>query len=339
MSSPTPCSPVGTERVDERRSVVVAVATYQRPDHLARCLRALVRECEATRAGQLGLAASVLVVDNDPDGSAGPVAANFADRGVCYVLEPRPGIAAARNRALCEAKGVDLLAFVDDDEEPVDGWLAMMVDTRDRYEAAAVAGRVVSDLDDLDDDWIRAGAFFRRRTLPTGSPIGVGATNNLLLDLHTINRLGLRFDDRYGLSGGSDTDFTRRLVRAGGRLVWCDEAVMVDNVPSHRLTREWVLARAQRMGNTHVVVDVDLASPGLARFTRRVAGAAAGTMRIVGGAVQALLGRVARSLRWQAVGAKRLARGRGMLSAAVGRHVAEYERADSVSASPGLAGS
>ena len=78
----------------------------------------------------------------------------------------------------------------------------------------------------------------------------VAATNNLLLDLGRIRALGLEFDERFGLSGGSDTLFTRPLVARGGRMVWCDEAMVVDNVPAGRLTRDWVLRRALRSGNS-----------------------------------------------------------------------------------------
>src|SRR3954469_16278179 len=72
------------------KSVVVAVLTYRRTDRLAGLLPQLVQQAAA-------VGAAVLVVDNDPEASARPVAAGSPVR---YVHEPRPGIAAARNRAL-----------------------------------------------------------------------------------------------------------------------------------------------------------------------------------------------------------------------------------------------
>ena len=92
-------------------SVVIAVATFRRPDCLARILPPLVEQ-----AGQLGAAASVLVVDNDPDGGAAHYVLSIASPTVRYVHEPRPGIAAARNRALDESAAADVVVFIDDDE-------------------------------------------------------------------------------------------------------------------------------------------------------------------------------------------------------------------------------
>ncbi|MDX6573696.1 MAG: succinoglycan biosynthesis protein ExoM, partial [Gaiellales bacterium] len=80
--------------------VVVAVLTYRRVDRLARLLPLLVEQAD-------GIGADVLVIDNDPEGTAGPLAAQHP---VHYVHERRPGIAAARNRALAEAG--DALALV-----------------------------------------------------------------------------------------------------------------------------------------------------------------------------------------------------------------------------------
>ncbi len=71
------------------------------------------------------------------------------------------------------------------------------------------------------DPWIKAGRFFDRRRLPSGTQIEVAATNNLLLDLRQVRAFGLRFDEALGLSGGSDTLFTRELHGRGGVLVWC----------------------------------------------------------------------------------------------------------------------
>jgi succinoglycan biosynthesis protein ExoM len=316
-----------TERERARsRQLTIAVATYLRPRDIDRCLAGLLREVDRLHHDRTDITAQILVVDNDAQASAREVVSAYGVGGVRYVVEPRPGISAARNRALDECPEADLLVFVDDDEEPVAGWLGHLLTTRDDFDAAAVAGRVVSNLDGLEDEWIAAGQFFRRRTLATGTPITVAATNNLLLDLDVVRRLGIRFDDRYGMSGGGDTHFTRSLVAAGARMIWCDEAVMIDHVPSERLTRAWVLARAQRMGNTEVVIDIDLADTPGQRMSRRLKGLGRGSVRYVGGHAQRLGGRLGRSLPREARGARTAARGRGMLRGAVGHRVHEYER-------------
>ena len=97
----------------QRLSVVVAVATFRRPDCLARVLPQLVEQ-----AASIDVDASVLVVDNDPEGGASGFVSGFDSSAVRYVHEPRPGISAARNRALDESATADALVFIDDDEEP-----------------------------------------------------------------------------------------------------------------------------------------------------------------------------------------------------------------------------
>lgn len=313
------------------RRLVIAVATYRRPHDIRRCVDALTTERAAflsARRAEPGAEWRVrlLVVDNDAAGGAEAVLADRVGPELQYVIEPAPGISAARNRALAEAGDDDVLVFIDDDEEPRPGWLEHLVAAYERSGAAAVAGRVVSAFSAPLDPWIKAGRFFERRTLPTGTPITVAATNNLLLDLDVVRRHRLRFADTFGLSGGGDSDFTRRLVRLGEPMIWCDEAVVVDHVPDDRATREWVLGRARRTGNSEVVVGLRIAAGPRERARERLRAVVRGGLRVVGGTIQFALGRLTGSVVWEARGAKARRRGHGMLLGATGRTVAEYRR-------------
>lgn len=306
--------------------VTVAVVTYRRPDDLRAVLPMLLAQL-ADVDGH----AEVLVVDNDPDGGAGnggaaAVVAARADRRVRYVHEPQPGIAAARNRALDESGAADVLVFIDDDERPVAGWLAALLATHRELRPAAVAGPVRSEFSSEPDPWIVAGGFFQRRALPTGTPVDRAATNNLLLDMRAVRDLGLRFDLRYGLTGGSDNLFTRQLTDRGGQLVWCAEAGVIDVVPAQRLTRSWVLRRAFRMGNGTALVERDVAGRGWPAVAVRARLLVAGMTRIVGGAARFLAGTVGGSLVQRAAGARNLARGAGLVAGAAGLSYSEYGR-------------
>jgi glycosyltransferase involved in cell wall biosynthesis len=294
--------------------------TYRRPDDLTRAVPAFLAEL-----GTVDRPARLLVVDNDPDGSAAAAVAALADDRVRYVHEPHPGIAAGRNRALDDSTDAALLVFVDDDEHPEPGWLSALLDTHRRTGAGVVAGAVVSAFDVEPDAWLAAGRFFDRRRLPTGTPIDVAATNNLLLDLAQLPD-DVRFDEAFSLTGGSDTMLTRTLHRRGVAMVWCDEAVVVDRVPASRLTRSWVLARARRSGNSAVRVEVALAPPGPRRWSARARGLVQGVVRVVGGAGRAVVGRLTGSAEHHARGRRSLARGQGMIGAATGSVVAEYTR-------------
>lgn len=306
---------------NSRQSVVVAVLTFKRPDDLALALPRLLAQVEA-----VDTPASVLVIDNDPEASGRKTVADVGSPLVRYVHEPRPGIAAARNRALSESLDKDVLVFIDDDEVPSANWLRDLLELYRATGAAAVVGPVISEYARTPDPWISEGRFFDRRRLPTGTMLTVAATNNLLLDLHQIRSLGLDFDERFGLSGGSDTLFTRRLAKLGGLMVWCDEAYVVDRVPTSRLTRQWVLRRALRSGNSSARVGLELAGDPWRRMLERARNLGLGALRILGGMARLVLGAATRSRGQRARGLRTIARGTGMASGAFGYVYSEYRR-------------
>jgi succinoglycan biosynthesis protein ExoM len=303
--------------------ITIAVPTYRRPGDLRVALPLLLEH--AREVGD-GYRADVLVVDNDPEGSGRVVVDELGAPELRYVAEPTPGIAAVRNRAIDEAAGARLLAFIDDDERPLESWLAALVDTWERTGAAAVSGRILAEYAGELDPWIRAGDFFVRRSMPTGTPIDVAAAGNLLLDLDQVRDLGVRFSAALGLGGGEDTLFSRTLARAGGRMVWCDESAAVDRVPLQRMTRAWVLTRAWSHGNAAVLTELRLASGPSARVRLRVLGTVRGLLRVAAGAARWGWGVLVRSHRHQARGLRAVCRGAGMAGAACGVVYEEYAR-------------
>jgi succinoglycan biosynthesis protein ExoM len=305
-------------------TVTIAVLTFRRPDDLAALLPLLVVQAEEAAGERHSV--DVLVVDNDPAASGRAVVESIDSNRVRYVVETTPGIAAARNRALDEAGAARFLVFIDDDERPHARWLAHLLDAQDRHGSAAVAGAVVSDFAVPPEPWVADGGFFRRRRLPSGTRIDVAATNNLLLDMDVVRSVGVRFDPAFGLTGGSDTLFTRQLVSAGAVMSWCDEAVVTDWVPAARVTRDWVLRRAFRSGNSMSLVDLALAADPIGRGRARFHAARRGLPRLIGGLARWLVGGVVRSRRHQANGLRVAARGAGMLAGATGIAYAEYRR-------------
>ncbi len=303
------------------KSVVVAVLTYKRPEDLALALPRLLAQ-----ALSVDVPATVMVVDNDPEASGLPTVESAASALLRYVHEPRPGIAAARNRALHEASKDDVLVFIDDDEVPSENWLKDLLALYHSSGAAAVVGPVISEYAQAPERWISEGRFFDRRRLPTGTSLTVAATNNLLLDLEKIRSHGLKFDERFGLSGGSDTLFTRRLVRLGELMVWCDEAYVVDRVPVGRLTRKWVLRRALRSGNSAARVGLELAEGPWETAAERARNLGLGGIRILGGMARLAVGAATGSIGQRARGLRTIARGAGMASGAFGYVYSEYRR-------------
>lgn len=316
-----------TETTDDLH-LRIAVLTYKRPEDIAAALPRLLAQAESVL--DIHTRADIMVVDNDPLGGARNFVETFAaehtDLAVIYQNETTPGISAARNRALHTAGDVDLLVFIDDDERPTERWLALLLETYRKHRSAAVVGPVISEYEVEPDAWVRSGRFFDRRRLPTGSVLDVAATNNLLLDMHQIRSHGLAFDEQFGLTGGSDTMFTRTLHGRGGELIWCDEAVVIDVVPATRVTREWVLRRAFRSGSSWSATSLKLTESQPARVAARLRLTGRGSVRIAGGAARLAAGAVGRSQGQRARGQRTIARGAGMLSGAWGYVYSEYKR-------------
>jgi glycosyltransferase involved in cell wall biosynthesis len=309
---------------DASTEVVVAVATFRRPELLARLVPLVVEQVTA-----LGPNHRVVVVDNDPEASARSVVASWPDDLVRYAHEPRPGIAAARNRALHEAQDAGAIAFIDDDETPEAGWLDALVGTWRHYGCDAVAGPTVSVLEEPVAPWVRASPTFRRPARATGSVREGAASGNLLLDLGALRRHGLTFSDDYGLTGGSDTLLTRTLTRRGGVIRWCQEAVVHETVPAARADRRWVLRRNVRVGNAWSRIHLELAASPRERLATRTSLVTRGAARVVRGALIAGWGLMTRDLGRRAAGECHVAAGLGVLSGASGRVVTEYLRAPS----------
>lgn len=307
--------------VSDRRTVTVATLTFRRPDELRRLLPHLVAQ-----AAEISPPARVLVVDNDPDAGAAAEVALWVHAGVTYVHEPRPGIAAARNHALDAAGDADAIVFIDDDETPADGWLVNLVAQWRAEGSAAVCGPAIKKIDGEIDPWVTSTGLFERWHFPTGTRVQGGASNNLLLDLAELRRYGLRFDERFGLSGGSDTLLIRSLLHRGAEIVWCDEAQVFDPLPANRLTRQWVLKRYFRTGNTWVRVALAVNEGSGRRLFTRPRQAAIAFASLWYGALRFVLGVLTRRLPMRAQGLCRMTSACGGLLACCGYVYGEYAR-------------
>ena len=309
-------------------TVTIGVPTFRRPGGLPALVSEILRQADELE-GEDTHTVEVVVVDNDPLGSARGAVEAISDARVRYAIEPAPGISAARNKIMDEAARSRVLLMIDDDERPEPGWLAAMLGTRRATGAAVVAGRVVAEYEGHLDEWLDAGRFFVRRDMPTGSPIEAAAAGNLLLDMEQVRMTGVRFDQRLGLTGGEDTLFTMELRRKGCRMVWCSESVIIDVVPAARMTPSWVLKRALSHGNSFVAVRLILADGTIERFRIRVAAVAGGVARIGIGAARWAFGVLARSVTHQARGARLGFRGAGLVAGAAGHSYQEYGREES----------
>ncbi len=310
------------------QTVDVAMATFHREDRLPSLIPILLAQGEAAeRALDIKFRFRVLVIDNDPDGSARVNSTATGDSRVHYVVESKPGVGNARNRALREGSETDVLAFIDDDEVPHADWLSKLLATHLEYKADVVAGPAYPVLEVDLNPWMAASHIYdgpQRSHLRTGDVITRAATNNMLLDLRTVRRLGITFDQRFGMTGGEDSVFTQQLSDAGATIVWSAEAGVNYWVPAERAVRKYALERSYSLGNSGVRAEVHFATPGSDRLFCQCKWALICAGSFVKGSIQALFGRATSSLAMQADGELRAMGGLGGLAGLIGVLVTPY---------------
>ena len=316
--------------------VAVCVITYQRPEGLKRLIEGLNRltfnKCQVPSL-------DVVVVDNDSAGLACELCEGiYPDLNwplKCFV-EPRRGIPYARNKAVAcaQEQHVDFIAFVDDDEVPEPSWLDELLYVQRLYEADVVTGPVIPHFTVPVAPWLKK--FFEQPRHPSGYPTEYAYTNNVLVRSEVFERMNKLFDERFALSGGSDTHFFTRVRRAGYKMVWADDALVDEWIPKSRANVRWLLQRAYRKGNNVILLRSE-SEPSIAMRASLVAEASKPLMMGLFGLCRSLrvslqspvkirkirYGPLVRSLR-------QISRGAGMLAGVIGKRYKEYQRTHSV---------
>jgi succinoglycan biosynthesis protein ExoM len=248
-------------------NVSLCVCTYRRPVGLRRLLDAVAR-IHTARVRRL----EIVIVDNDPDGSARATVDSIDGMPFIlrYVNEPRRGISFARNRAVAEADpSSDWIAFLDDDEEPEPAWLDELLRVQAEHGADVVAGPVPPKFESPAPRWVLRGRFHEPPRHATGTLLPYADTGNVLVRASLFREFPAPFAPSLALAGGEDTHFFLRVARARHRIVWADDAVAWEWVPPSRVRLPWLLRRAFRRGNTWALLEREL-EPGLRIRARRI---------------------------------------------------------------------
>jgi GT2 family glycosyltransferase len=221
-------------------SVSIAICTKDRPDDLASLLKSL--QASIATAARRNVALEILVIDNAPcNDQTHRTAVSFPETR--YILEPKPGLNFARNRAVREARG-DWVAFMDDDVSADANWLNGFLDAAVAYDdAGCITGLVLPlELETHAQILFEKNGGFRKgflravhRPFLEGKPFypcfpglfGTGA--NMAVRRNLVRELG-GFDDALDtgapLPGGGDLDMFYRIIRAGHALVYEPSALV-----------------------------------------------------------------------------------------------------------------
>jgi succinoglycan biosynthesis protein ExoM len=224
----------------------ICICTYKRPHLLKRLLEELDRqETEGL------FSYSIVVTDNDQSQSAQGVVAELSAKlsvDIIYCVEPQQNIALARNKALTCATG-DFIAFIDDDELPIENWLLTLFKACQKYQADGALGPVKPCFEVQPPKWVIDGGFYDRPSYETGLIIDwrKGRTGNTLLKRRILDVTEQAFRPEFRT--GEDQDFFRRMIERGYKFVWCHEALAYEVVPPLRWKLSFMLRRALLQGS------------------------------------------------------------------------------------------
>lgn len=229
------------------QDVAVIVPTMRRPESLERALRSLF-----VQSGVTDRLSAIVVVDNDPAGTAADTVARLTGDSPCpliYRHEPRPGVATARNAGLSMTPA-PLIAFLDDDEAASPDWLSALLSGLERTGADVVFGPIAGRVPD-GTGWATPylEAFFGREGPATTGLIdrAYGCGNSLMIRATALPGAA-PFDSASDQSGGEDDALFAALKDRGGRFGWVADAWVEEFAPPHRATMRYALSRAFAYG-------------------------------------------------------------------------------------------
>lgn len=231
--------------------ISVCICTYKRPQLLKKLLANLEKQITD---GLIRF--TVVIVDNDPDKSAETTVKkikNESQLNIEFYRVPERSISLARNKCITEADG-KYIVFIDDDEFPTKIWLQQLLDTIVNYAADGVLGPVEPFYDEEIPDWLRKSNLLKRDRFHTGYIIRNSKytrTGNVIFNRNIFNNMEAPFDPKYGRIGGGDVEFFQRMIERGKKFVWCEEAVVYENIEPKRRKKIYYIKRAFTRGVTN----------------------------------------------------------------------------------------
>ncbi|MEL6813735.1 MAG: glycosyltransferase family 2 protein [Cyanobacteria bacterium J06598_3] len=204
----------------------------------------------------------VIVVDNaSSDGTAEIAKSRLSDPRVHYIYEETLGLSVARNTGAQAAKG-QVVAYLDDDAEASEGWLASLLEVFDQNEKVAIAGGRVTLIwppnatppvwlsDDLSSG---LGAYdlgselvYIQQSALTPRGLNYAVRKQFLQDIGG-------FDTHLGRVGtnllsNEEQQMTRQALDTGWQVAYVPQALAAHNVAPARMKPGWFLSRSWWQG-------------------------------------------------------------------------------------------
>jgi succinoglycan biosynthesis protein ExoM len=222
-------------------AVTIIIPTFRRPQRA-------VEAAQSALAQTCGTDFEIVLVDNDPAGSAMLPLRALCDPRVMVVHEPRAGVANARNAGLRVARG-DMIAFLDDDEIAPRGWLAELVRVQKASGADVVFGPVRTKLAEPPRDHREYfETFFARQAGHAEGKINVFYGCGCSLVRRAALPSAEPFSAERNEIGGEDDLLFQAMEANGATFAWAPDAWVWETPEQSRVTLAYTLRRAFAYG-------------------------------------------------------------------------------------------
>jgi glycosyltransferase involved in cell wall biosynthesis len=238
--------------------VSIIICTFNRCDFLAQALESLLNLAVPHALGW-----EVLIVDNNSTDSTKRVAESFTARHpelFRYIFESTQGKSFALNTGIREARG-EILAFSDDDVTFDSQWLTELNSTFDKFDCAGVGGKIIPVWSSPKPDWFQedgphklspAIVSFNLGDSPCPLKTAPFGANMAFRKEMFLKYGGFRADlglDAGRRIGAEDSEFCRRLFKAGESTFYAPRAIVYHPVEKRRTEKkyfqDWYLGRGR----------------------------------------------------------------------------------------------
>jgi len=236
----------------------IILCTYNRAAHLKVALESIFRLAVSPET-----AWEVLVIDNNSNDSTKALCDSFAASypgHFRYIFEGRQGKSFALNTGVAAAQG-EILAFADDDAIVDPSWLAQLVNALSRFACVGVGGKIVPTWNLPKPSWLEMEGPYKLMDAIVSFDLGEKPCSiktaafgaNMAFRKEAFQKYGGFRSDLGPTVGseirGEDSEFCRRLLKAGETLMYVPGAIVYHPVEKKRTEKSyfeaWYLGRGR----------------------------------------------------------------------------------------------
>jgi GT2 family glycosyltransferase len=192
----------------------------------------------------------LIVIDNNSKDNTKCVVEELkksAELNVRYVFEEKQGLSYARNRGIKEAKE-EIIAFTDDDVIVDKNWVNNIIKVFNENDVSCIGGKILPIWEKPKPKWITADLYGYLALLDYGeNPIYLDHPNiwgaNFIVKASMFRKYG-GFETSIGrvpkkLYAGEETQFIRRLIDNGEKVLYIPDVVVHHLIPSNRMDKSY----------------------------------------------------------------------------------------------------